>query len=299
MTEVRAGLARDVTSGLVSGLATLAGQRLAVHLGTAAAGSGGAGAARWQRTNHAGSTVTLLEGPAAVAGCLIGLTVAARPSGDLDRTAAVAVSVLGAGLVGGYDDLCGTTQAKGLRGHLGALRRGQLTSGVVKIVGVGVSGALAGLLLSRGRSAGSGGRIADLAIDAALVAGTANLVNLLDLRPGRAAKVVVALGAGLLGSGAGPVVGAAAGALPADLAERTMLGDCGANALGAGLGATLAGSWPRPARLAALAAVVALTLASERVSFSAVIEQHATLRRLDHWGRLEHPPRSTGGTEAA
>jgi hypothetical protein len=207
--------------------------------------------------------------------------------------------VLGAGLVGGYDDLCGTTQAKGLRGHLGALRRGQLTSGVVKIVGVGLSGALAALRLGRRRSTSAGGGVVDLVIDTALVAGTANLVNLLDLRPGRAAKVVVALGTGLLGSGAAPVVGAAAGALPADLAELTMLGDCGANALGAGLGAALAGSWPRPARLAALTAVVALTLASERVSFSAVIEQHATLRRLDHWGRLEHPSPPAGGTEPA
>ncbi len=64
-----------------------------------------------------------------------------------------------------------------------------------------------------------------------------------------------------------------------------MLGDCGANGLGAGMGAVAATSLPRPARVLALAAVVTLNLASERVSFTAVIERHGWLRRIDQFGR--------------
>ena len=64
-----------------------------------------------------------------------------------------------------------------------------------------------------------------------------------------------------------------------------MLGDCGANALGAAVATAAAASWPRPARLLALAGVAALNLASERVSFTAVIERVPVLRRLDQLGR--------------
>jgi hypothetical protein len=64
-----------------------------------------------------------------------------------------------------------------------------------------------------------------------------------------------------------------------------MLGDCGANAVGALLGLRLAAVPGRPARARALAVVVGLTLASERVSFTRVIEATPVLRDLDRLGR--------------
>jgi hypothetical protein len=122
-----------------------------------------------------------------------------------------------------------------------------------------------------------------------LVAGTANLVNLLDLRPGRATKAGALLALPLLagpagGLAAGPL-GASVAVLPADLDERVMLGDCGANALGAVLGLRLAAGPSRSGRAAALAVVTALTLASEKVSFTRVIESTPGLRELDRLGR--------------
>jgi hypothetical protein len=78
-----------------------------------------------------------------------------------------------------------------------------------------------------------------------------------------------------------------------------MLGDAGANALGAMLGAAAAGSLPRPARVGLLAGIVALTVASEKVSFTKVIERTPTLRRLDMLGRRPAPPTAPVATAAA
>jgi UDP-GlcNAc:undecaprenyl-phosphate GlcNAc-1-phosphate transferase len=64
-----------------------------------------------------------------------------------------------------------------------------------------------------------------------------------------------------------------------------MLGDGGANALGALLGAAAAVTLPRPARLVTLAAVTGLTAASEVISFTRVIERTGPLRWLDMLGR--------------
>jgi hypothetical protein len=188
-----------------------------------------------------------------------------------------------AAALGLYDDLYGDTHARGLRGHLTALQQRRLTTGLVKLGGLVAAGFVAG---HRHR-----GRALPALADAALIAGTANLVNLFDLRPGRALKVAggVAVLAAPLPGAAGVVASAtaavAAATLPADLGEAVMIGDCGANGLGALVGWTLATGLGRSGRTAALTAVVVLTLASERVSFTAVIDGNRWLRAVDGWGR--------------
>jgi hypothetical protein len=218
---------------------------------------------------------------------LVGAGVDKLLDGSSKRSLPVVVASVGSAAVGAYDDLYGTTQAKGFRGHLRALRSGELTSGMIKILGVGVSGAAAAAIIQQVRPGCPKPvcRVLDGVLDTALIATTANLTNLLDLRPGRAAKAIILLGSGLVGYGAAPAVGAAAGSLPTDLAAQSMLGDCGANALGAAVGTAAAQALPRPFRLVACGAVLALNLASERVSFTEVIERTPLLRRLDQLGR--------------
>lgn len=243
-----------------------------------------------ERTNFRGRTVSLGGGVAAAVGTLAGTLSA----GGRDATAGV-VAVLPAAALGAWDDLGEAPEdraTKGLRGHLRALREGRLTTGAAKLAGITTAGLAAGAILAAGRGRLAGTGLLDAVTSGALVAGTANLVNLLDLRPGRALKVTAIVAAPLAVVGgpgsavAAGVAGAAGGALPSDLAETTMLGDTGANALGAALGVALA-AHPLPAvRLGALAVVVAGTLASEKVSFSAVIERTPALRALDGAGRL-------------
>jgi UDP-N-acetylmuramyl pentapeptide phosphotransferase/UDP-N-acetylglucosamine-1-phosphate transferase len=234
---------------------------------------------RWRRRNYRGHELTMLLGPAVGAGALIGVAAA----GPRARPAALAVMAATAA-VGAYDDRYGDRHARGLAGHARALRAGRLTTGMVKLIALVGTAAVASAVRRRGP--------VDLALDTVLVAGGANLVNLFDLRPGRAAKATLLVASGLgcttdrqARATAAAAAGAALAVLPSDLAEHAMLGDCGAGTLGALLGwaAAIGGSRRRRALLAA--AVVGLTLASERVSFSAVIDGHPALRAVDRLGR--------------
>ena len=245
-------------------------------------------AAALERTNFRGRTVSLAGGPALA---IAASTTAAAGAPDLATAAAALTAGLGAGGVGLYDDIVGQRpehKAKGLRGHVHALREGRVTSGLVKVAGVGAAALVASALLpARGRGVRRG---VDVLLGAGVIAGCANLVNLLDLRPGRAAKVGLLVGTPLArgpagGLLAGPVAATSA-VLPADLAEEVMLGDCGANALGALLGVGLAARTGTTGRAVLLAGLVALTAASERVSFTQVIARTPGLRELDEIGRL-------------
>ncbi|MFG1722824.1 hypothetical protein ACGFII_29780 [Micromonospora chalcea] len=253
-----------------------------------------------ERTNYRGRTVTLAAGPALAVGAATG---AALGAGSAPAGAAALVAGLGAGAVGLYDDVVGARPeqkaAKGFAGHLAALREGQVTAGMVKVAGVGVAGLGAAALLAadrrvvahpRRQRAGAFGRGLDVLLGAGVVAGTANLVNLLDLRPGRALKSGMLLGApltsGQYGGIAAGAVGASAALVGDDLRERVMVGDSGANALGALLGVSIAARTGPLGRAGVLAVLAALTAASEKVSFTQVIASTPGLRHLDELGRL-------------
>ncbi|WP_246179071.1 hypothetical protein [Actinomadura decatromicini] len=240
----------------------------------------------WGRTNHRGEPVTLLEGPAFVAGAAAAGLLAPGASGRVRAAALLAGA--GSGLLGGYDDLAGSASSRGFKGHLTALARGEVTSGAVKILGIGATG-LAAAAVAGSPAPSRAGRGFDVLLNGAIVAGSANLMNLFDLRPGRAIKVGLITGTplALTRSGAAVVaapLGAAAALLPEDLGERAMLGDTGSNALGAllGLAATRLGRGPR---LAVLVGLVALNGASEFVSFTKVIAGNPVLNRVDMLGR--------------
>jgi UDP-N-acetylmuramyl pentapeptide phosphotransferase/UDP-N-acetylglucosamine-1-phosphate transferase len=285
-----------VTTGRVRGTRPTAAPKLRLALaGAAAARAALAGAAvlaarpagaPWRRTNYAGRPVTLLGGPALAAAATTSAVLGA-PAGT--RAAAALVGTV-AGVVGGYDDLAGArpeqVRDKGLAGHLAALRAGRVSAGAVKVAGIGAAAAAAAVLTRRGAGRGA---LLDGVLTTGLVAGTANLLNLLDLRPGRAGKVGALAAAAGVGGPAGSLVagplGATVATLPADLGERVMLGDAGANSLGALLGLRLASIPGRAPRAGLLAGVVALTLVSEKVSFTKVIEATPGLRELDRLGR--------------
>ncbi|MDQ1537432.1 MAG: hypothetical protein QOE58_1825, partial [Actinomycetota bacterium] len=160
------------------------------------------GLERWTRKNHAGRPVTLFEGPAYAMGAVAGAL-----AGGAGGSAALAG--LGGAAFGALDDLVGNSSSKGLRGHLAAARRGEVTTGAVKVVGLGATGLLSARLIDRSRERSP---VATL-VGGAVIAGSANIVNLLDLRPGRALKVVLLLAAPLVAGGRGPnrSVAAAAG----------------------------------------------------------------------------------------
>lgn len=200
--------------------------------------------------------------------------------------AALLTVVLAFALLGFVDDVVGSGRERGFKGHLREMARGRVSAGGLKLAG-GAAVAVIAAYMAGPRSLGG------LLRDAALIALAANLLNLFDLAPGRAIKtatiafvalVVVSGGNGLL-RGAAVTAGAALGLLWPDLREKVMLGDTGANPLGAALGLGVVLVCAPSTRMLVLIVLFFLNLASEFVSFSRVIAGVPPLRMLDEVGR--------------
>ncbi|WP_435858923.1 hypothetical protein, partial [Streptomyces pathocidini] len=169
--------------GRVGGVFAAVGAVRGVYAGLRVKSPGGVGA--WERRNHSGRRVNLYAGPAVALGAA--LSAASAPALPVRTRAAAAVAVLAAGGCGAYDDLAGEgDRRRGFRAHLGALKEGEVTTGAVKLFGIGAAGLVAGALLKE--------RAVDRLLAGVVIAGSAHLVNLLDVRPGRAAKAVIAAG---------------------------------------------------------------------------------------------------------
>jgi UDP-N-acetylmuramyl pentapeptide phosphotransferase/UDP-N-acetylglucosamine-1-phosphate transferase len=246
----------------------------------------------FQRENFRGAALPVGAGLGVVLAVLVGavlLSPAVLWSGDgplLRRsiTSAVVVSV-GFGLFGLLDDLVGTGARRGFGGHLGALRHGELTTGLLKLIG----GGLVALVAAWPWVGGSLPRLVGAGLVIALAA---NLGNLLDRAPGRVGKVsllvfvVLAAVSRLDVDLTGPalIAGAGAGMLAPDLKERCMLGDTGANVLGAGGGLALVAVTGPGAWWVAVVVLAALNIVSERISFSRVIARTPPLHWFDRLG---------------
>jgi UDP-GlcNAc:undecaprenyl-phosphate GlcNAc-1-phosphate transferase len=203
----------------------------------------------------------------------------------------VLATVVAFGALGFIDDALGDNNEKGLKGHVTAALHGRVTTGFIKLGG----GASVALVVAGAALGGDGWRIV---IDAALIALAANMGNLFDRAPGRTIKVgllayvplLVVAGTSATGLALAVVIGAAIGLLPADLGERSMLGDTGANALGAALGVAAVLTLSPTARSVLVVVLLALTVASEVVSFSKVIARVPPLRFVDELGRRPKEP---------
>jgi glycosyl transferase family 2 len=161
--------------------------------------------------------------------------------------------------IGLADDLWSGPE-RGFRAHL----RAGNTTGILKLVGI----PLVGLLATRKLSG------------ALLVGLSANALNQLDTRPGRALKAYLLAAVPLRAP-----VGIAVLLLPYDLREMGMLGDAGSNALGAMLGLSSVSRFTGRGRWVAIGALAGLTVLGERRSLGSLIESTRGLRELDAFGR--------------
>lgn len=206
---------------------------------------------------------------------------------DSPHLLGILLLALGFFALGIVDDISDGSAAKGIRGHLAALRKGTVTGGLIKAVG--------GLTLAFIVSMAWEGQLLPAGIDALIIALSANFFNLLDLRPGRACKIffLAWIPLAFLSSDRAPVylplsagfAGAVSGWLPSDLGEEAILGDSGSNMLGAIVGAGLVLVAGFRVQLYLLALLLALTIASEKVSFTRLIASFPPLNWLDRVGR--------------
>jgi UDP-N-acetylmuramyl pentapeptide phosphotransferase/UDP-N-acetylglucosamine-1-phosphate transferase len=218
--------------------------------------------------------------------------------GLLDRIGAAAIIVCGFGFLGLLDDVIETRGKGGFRGHLARMgAEGEVSTALLKaFFGFGVA-LLAAVLFWRDQGLGMA------VVNALIVALSANALNLLDVRPGRAVK---GFAAGtlfiLIGSEIGFLFGGRAGILPAtwfligpflawtavyapvDFRCRGMLGDTGSNALGAVLGLLIVWELSALNRLLSLGLLIGYHLFTEVVSISALIEKAPPLKWLDSLG---------------
>ena len=170
---------------------------LAISLFVVSAGARGLRDAGLVRENYRGALLAFPLGAVLATAALVALAPLAflDDRGDLDLLEPDLRRwlpyLLGIVFLGFLDDALGRGEAvatpRGWRGHWAALRSGTLSTGAIKAIG---ALALAAYVVS-GRGLEDWRYLADVV----LLILTTNLFNLLDLRPGRAEKALLLLGA--------------------------------------------------------------------------------------------------------
>lgn len=195
------------------------------------------------------------------------------------------LGVMSMSFLGFIDDILGQRDTLGFKGHFGALLRGRLTTGGLKALGGGLIAFFLALFLSSSWY--------DVVLNTLIIALFANMLNLLDLRPGRAVKgyFIFLLLILLLAKGRVdwllimPVIGAVLVYFPYDLKAKVMMGDAGSNVLGLILGYLCVSYLSLGIRIGVLVFLILMHLYTEKYSLTKTIENNSFLRAIDNWGR--------------
>ncbi len=191
-------------------------------------------------------------------------------------------------LIGFFDDMVGSRDTLGLKGHFKALLSGRLTTGALK--------AIVGLLISFIMSMFFCSGLFDIIINTLMMALFINLLNLFDLRPGRAIKfyilLILVFGINAIFTGNYisfllmiPLIGSIIGYFPFDLKARCMMGDAGSNVLGISAGIFATFQFGHYEKIVTLLLLVAIHIFTEKYSLSDVIKHNRILSFLDNLGR--------------
>lgn len=221
-------------------------------------------------------------------------------SSSLDKVFLFIFLTVFVGVLGFLDDSWGDHGVKGFHGHLGVFfAAGELTTGGIKALFSLLAAAVFSLMILKMPPqaipfAGPAMFLLNWAVNVLVILLVINAVNLFDLRPGRAGKVflLALIPLYFLSQHPGdfplvyPLLGMLLAYLPYDLKARVMLGDTGANLLGAFLGGMFAAIYSLLGKIIVILVCLALNLIAEKYSFSKIIEQNLILRLLDRWGRM-------------
>lgn len=187
--------------------------------------------------------------------------------------------------LGFIDDMLGQRDALGFKGHFGALLKGRLTTGGLKAAGGGLIALFLAMLQSHNWY--------DILLNTLLIALFTNMLNLLDLRPGRAIKGFLFFLVLLAGAARGeldwlmiaPLLGAVICYFAFDLKAQAMMGDAGSNVLGLALGYSCMVSLSLTWRAAILVFLILMHIYTEKYSLTKTIEKVPLLRAVDQLGR--------------
>ena len=185
---------------------------------------------------------------------------------------------------GALDDLIGNRNVSGLKGHFKSLFKGELTTGGFKALFGGFVGLVVSVCISSS--------IVDIIVNTLIIALSTNLMNLFDLRPGRAIKAYLVIMIPIYITLTGYTKVFPLLILPnvlayfnTDLKARGMMGDTGSNVLGISIGVLMALGYGIKVRLAWLVFLILMHLITEKFSLTKIIEKNRVLKFIDNLGR--------------
>ena len=189
------------------------------------------------------------------------------------------------GLVGLLDDLIGDKKVKGLKGHIKSFFKGTLTTGAIK-AGIGFFVSLyISILISKD--------VWEVLVNTFVIALFTNLINLFDLRPGRAIKVFITISLIFIFTNIDKnynyiiysLYGLILPYMSLDFKAKAMMGDVGSNIIGLTLGIICAVTYSFMGKIIILILLIGIHILAEKISFSKIIDKNPILKYIDSIGR--------------